>query len=341
MLHAALTPLIALALTSPAAAPAPEETLRERAASSISAEAEKAGLGDLPGLEALGSLRGADVLPPTLSLPDGFAPEGVAIGYGALVYAGSTADGSIWRGDVVTGRGEVLVPGEEGRTTRGLEVDRRGQLWVAGGPTGTARVYDGITGDEVASYQLVEPGEGFINDVVLTPRAAYFTDSRAAELQVVPLGRDGRPSGGARVLPLTGDLEIVDGFNLNGIETTPDGKGLLAVQSATGLLFDIDLATGATTRVAGLDDGALSNGDGLLRDRGTLYVVRNSLNEVAVVDLDATGASGAITGTLTDDDLDVPTTVALFGPFLYAVNARFGTEVTPTTPYDVVRITRN
>lgn len=341
MLHAALTPLIALALTSPAVAHAPAQAPRERAVTAIAAAASGAGLGDLPGFEALGSLRGADLFPPVISLPDGFAPEGVALGYGPLIFAGSTADGSIWRGDAVTGRGEVLVPGEEGRTTRGLEIDQRGRLWVAGGPTGAARVYDGITGEELASYQLVPAGEGFINDVVVTRDAAYFTDSRSDTLQVVPIGKGGKLGSEATALPLSGDLEIVEGFNLNGIETTPDGKSLLAVQSATGLLFRIDKATGVTSRVAGLDDGALSNGDGLLRDRGTLYVVRNSLNEVAVLNLDTAGGSATITETLTDDDLNVPTTIGLLGPFLYAVNARLGTEVTPTTTYDVVRITRD
>jgi hypothetical protein len=34
----------------------------------------------------------------------------------------------------------------------------------------------------------------------------------------------------------------------------------------------------------------------------------------------------------------VPATAALFGPFLYAVNARFDVTPTPTTDYDVVRL---
>jgi hypothetical protein len=34
----------------------------------------------------------------------------------------------------------------------------------------------------------------------------------------------------------------------------------------------------------------------------------------------------------------VPTTIAEFGQRLYAVNARFGTPVTPTTPYWVTQL---
>ena len=44
-------------------------------------------------------------------------------------------------------------------------------------------------------------------------------------------------------LPLTGDLVFQDGFNVNGIERTPDGTGLLVVQTNTGLLFRVDPVT--------------------------------------------------------------------------------------------------
>jgi hypothetical protein len=43
--------------------------------------------------------------------------------------------------------------------------------------------------------------------------------------------------------------------------------------------------------------------------------------------------SGTITSTITDPDFDVPTTIDEFGHRLYAVNARFTTPPTPTTPY--------
>lgn len=357
MLRTVLTPLLALALTGTALTGSAAALDRDPAATATTASAgsrgpvdlrgtvedaaARAGLSDLPGLDALDGLRGADLLPPVIPLPGGFAPEGVAVGFGPLLFAGSLEGGAIWRGDAVTGLGEVLVPAQEGQVAVGIEVDRRGRVWVSGGPTGEARVYDGRTGAELASYQLIPAGEGFINDVVVTPTAAYFTDSQSGTLQVVPIGRGGRLAGEAVALPLSGDLQVVDGFNLNGIETTPDGKALLGVQSATGLLFRIDPANGATTRVAGLEDEALSNGDGLLRQDSTLYVVRNQINEIAVLDLDDAGTSATISSTLTDDDLDVPTTIGLLGPFLYAVNARFGTEVTPTTEYDIVRVTRN
>lgn len=308
----ALTPLIALVLASPlAVAPASAE----------------------PGT--------ATPVPDVLALPDGFAPEGVASGRGRSLYVGSLVDGAVWQVDARTGRGSPLVAGREGQVAVGIEVDRRDRLWVAGGPTGQARVYDARTGALLATYQLADAGRTFLNDVVVTRDAAYFTDSVNRVLHVVSLGGGAgqRLPDDATQLPLTGDLEYQQGFNANGIETTPDGDRLLVVQSNTGLLFSVDPDTGATTQVD-LGGASLTFGDGLLRRGRTLYVVRNQLDEVAVVRLDAEARSGTVTGTLTDEDLDVPTTIARSGPSLYAVNARFGTPVTPETDYDVVRLPR-
>jgi hypothetical protein len=112
------------------------------------------------------------------------------------------------------------------------------------------------------------------------------------------------------------------------------------VQSNTGMLFAVDAATGATSEID-LGGGSVTNGDGILLRGKTLYVVRNQQNQVAVVKLARDFASGQITGTLTDADLDVPTTLASFGSRLYAVNARFGTDPGPTVPYHVVQLPKS
>lgn len=275
-----------------------------------------------------------DLFPKVISLPDGWQPEGIATGRGTSFYVGSLADGAIYRGSVLTGRGAVLVPGQAGQVAVGIEVDRRNRLWVAGGATGAARVYDAGSGRLIASYQLAT-GATFINDVVVTQDAAYFTDSVNPVLHVVPIDR-GRP-GTARTLPLTGELQYAEGFNVNGIEASPDGRTLLLVQSNLGLLFRASARTGVTDQVD-LGGASLTNGDGLLRRGDTLYVVRNRLNEIAVIDLGRRYATGRLTATLTDPNFQVPTTVAAFGPYLYAVNARFGTPPTPDTTYTVVRL---
>ena len=49
--------------------------------------------------------------PARIDLPDGFQPEGIAIGPGATAWLGSLADGDIYRVSLRTGEGSVVVPG--------------------------------------------------------------------------------------------------------------------------------------------------------------------------------------------------------------------------------------
>ena len=55
-------------------------------------------------------------------------------------------------------------------------MDENERLFVAGGPTGTARVIDGRNGDVLKTYQLTTSTPTFVNDVVITKDAAWFTD---------------------------------------------------------------------------------------------------------------------------------------------------------------------
>jgi hypothetical protein len=69
-----------------------------------------------------------------------------------------------------------------------------------------------------------------------------------------------------------------------------------------------------------------------------LYVVRNQDNLVVVIRLGTRLATGTIVRTLTDPALDVPAAIDRFGKSRYAVNARFSTPPTATTPYQVVGV---
>jgi len=277
--------------------------------------------------------------PETLPLPNGFQPEGISIGNGTTFYVGSIPTGAVYRGDLRTGTGAVLVPGESGRAAIGVEFDR-GLLFVAGGPTGKAFVYDAESGALVREVQLATgTGGTFVNDVVVTTTAAYFTDSLRAVLYRLPLGSDGAPSAAAQTVPLTGDYQQVAGFNLNGIDATPDGARLVVVQSATGKLFVVEADTGVSSEID-LGGRTLPNGDGLLLLGRTLYVVQNRLNTIAVVRLAGDLSSGSVATTITDPDFDVPTTIDRFGNHLYAVNARFGNPAPTTATYNVVQVRR-
>ena len=143
-------------------------------------------------------------------------------------------------------QGRDARPGASGRAAIGIEHDR-GRIFVAGGTTGKAFVYDARSGALQREIQLATgSGATFVNDVAVTRRAAYFTDSNRAVLYRVGLTKNGAAAAAASALPLTGDFQLVGGFNLNGIDATPDGKTLVVVQSATGKLFRVDAATGVT-----------------------------------------------------------------------------------------------
>ncbi|MBB3727496.1 superoxide dismutase [Nonomuraea dietziae] len=273
--------------------------------------------------------------PASISLPDGFRPEGIAIGSGPFAFIGSMADGSIYRADLRTGRGAIISRGP-GTPSLGMKIDPRGRLFVAGGTGGDARVVDSRTGRVLASYRLAT-GPAFVNDVILTEGAAWFTDSTNPVLYQLPL-RGGRLPASAVRIPLTGDLVYGAGFNANGITPTPDGRGLLVVQSNTGGLFRVDWS-GVTRRVD-LHGESLREGDGLLLRGRTLFAVQNRLNAVAVLHLNAAGTDGRVVRRVSSRRFDVPATVAAFGPRLYLPNARFDTTPTPTTPYTAVAIPR-
>lgn len=277
--------------------------------------------------------------PQQISLPNAFQPEGIAAREN-FIYVGSIPSGAVYRADITTGSGNILVPPQAGRSAIGLKIDGRGRIFVAGGSTGRAFVYDAASGQDLASYTLTAANPTFINDVILTADAAWFTDSLNPALYRVPLPSDGSLAGQDAVstLALSGDFQFVaDVNNLNGIAAS--GQTLVVVQSNTGSLFTVDPASGVTKKI---DLGAESvvNGDGILLEGLTLFVVQNRLNQVAVIDLSADLATGTLRTRITNPAFDVPTTIAAADTSLFAVNARFGIQVTPDTPFSVVRFAR-
>lgn len=284
---------------------------------------------------------GGEAVPDTIALPDGWQPEGIARGPGATLFAGSIATGAVYQADSRTGEGAVIVTPREDRAAIGLEWDRRSDnLYVAGGPTGTVFVYDASEGADVAVLQATDAAETFVNDTVVVRDAVYFTDSFRPFLYRVPLERWGRlpASPALQEIELAGDFQFVAGeFNANGIEASFDGRYLIVVNSVLGTLYRVDPDSGLASLID-LGGDTLVDGDGLLLRGRRLYVVQNSLNQIAVVQLAPGLLSGQIEEILTDARFDIPTTVAMVGRSLYAVNARFDTEPTPDTEYTIVRV---
>ncbi|MEV4119286.1 superoxide dismutase [Micromonospora sp. NPDC049645] len=275
--------------------------------------------------------------PSRIALPNGFTPEGLTIGRGTTVYVGSVLDGAVWRGDLRTGRGSVLIPGTPGTAKAGIKIDPRGRLWTADFSGGGASVYDARTGARLAHYQFTSEPSSLVNDLVITERAVYFTDSTQPVLYVVPLGPGGRlPTPTAfRVLPLSGPGATADAFN-NGIVALPDGD-LLVAQMLTGQLVRVDPRTGGS-RVLDLGGYSVERADGLVLRGRTLHVIRNLTNVVAVVRLNAGYTAGVVQREITSPLLRSPATGDLFGSALYMVNGRFDVESTPSTDYDIVRV---
>ncbi|MDH3681997.1 MAG: hypothetical protein OEV40_18830 [Acidimicrobiia bacterium] len=286
-------------------------------------------------------------LPSTIDLPEEYFPEGIASGRGSTFYVGSLNDGTIYRGDYRTGKGAVLTEPTGPFATIGLNVDRYGRVWAAGGTTGSGRVYDGRTGELLATYAFTGPVESFINDVIVTKNAAWFTDSGTRidpdpanfvfpgfpRLFKVPLGPGGRLPGPDRFEELPVDVPDISFPNLNGIETTPDGKALIVAQNVEGTLYRVDPRSGSAALVD--VDHSFAGPDGLLRQGRTLFVVEPGAARVATVRLDARGDAGEIVRLVTVPGAESPTTAALFGRGLYVVDARF---FTMTGPYVVTRI---
>jgi hypothetical protein len=255
----------------------------------------------------------------SIPLPQEFRPEGIASGKGDQFYVGSIPLGAVYRGSYRTGEGAVLVPPHPGRNHTGLKVDTRfDRLFVSGGASKGIYVYDANTGADVASFSL--PDAGFINDVVLTRNAAYFTDSLVEQLYRIGIRGNGELTPPQRI-PYSGDLQFTTGFNVNGIDTLGGNRRLVVVQSNTGKLFQVNGSTGATREIT--LDTPVPMGDGILRRGSTLYVVQNRINRIAAVELDPRERSGVVDRFLTDPRFDVPTTIAPFKDFIYAVNARF------------------
>jgi hypothetical protein len=275
-----------------------------------------------------------------IDLPNGWQPEGITTD-GERLYVGSLANGAIFTANPRNGHGRILAEGVTGRVAAGVDYDAwHNLIWVAGGATNTIRAHNARTGRVRATYTFPSATPRFLNDLVVTRRGVFATDSANQELAVVPFRKDGslRPARAARTLPLTGDLTYTADpadFELNGI-VRKRGR-LLAVQSNTGKLFRINKRTGVTHTVD-LGGYSLANGDGLEVHRRTLFAVRNQNELIAQLHLNRRLTRATLVRELTSPDLDFPTTVALQDGQLWVVNARFTTPPTPSTPYWVTRV---
>ncbi|WP_245827826.1 hypothetical protein [Sinomonas mesophila] len=263
--------------------------------------------------------------------------EGIAAGAGYTFYQGELFTGDIYRGNIRSGTLSRFIDAPDGRIAVGMKADiAHNLLFVAGGPTGQAYVYNTKTGDDVATVHLAT---GFINDVALTTEGAWFTNSSEAALYFLPVGPSGQ-LGEVERLELSGpgaDTSLP--FNLNGIAASPDGKTLIVAHTGLGSLFTVDPETGASAPIAidGVTEGALASPDGILLRGHTVWVVQNTANgSVARMAVNSDFSAATTEAVNASTAFQSPATAALFGNTLAVVNAQFFSGA--GTPFEVVRV---
>jgi sugar lactone lactonase YvrE len=269
-------------------------------------------------------------------LPGAMSAEGIAKGRGSTFYAGDLFAGDIFRGDVQRGTAELFIDAPDGRMAVGMVFDRRHDLlFVAGGFTGQAYVYNTRSGKTVKSYDFVTDGTSVINDVTLTGSGAWFTDSAKRVLYFVPLNNKGEP-GTFQEVPLTGPAAALTGdFNLNGIAAVNGGRTLIVSHSANGALYTVDPKTGGSAAIAGI---SVPSVDGIVLSGRRLWAVQNS-NQITRILLNDDLTAGTVEKVIESNLFQVPSTAARFGHRLAVVNAKFDTGIPPTADqFEVVLV---
>ena len=294
--------------------------------------------------------------PEEIAIPTGFEAEGIELGKGHEFFLGANSlaslfgeaffgiphpvselAGAIYKGNLRTGEGAILsLP--TGKSVSGLSYDpRTDYLYAATGFgfgdefanftfTGQGvTVYDASSGDIIKEIGFGD-GTGTINDCLVTRTGVYCTDSFNPILYKLVLENGGRlPSTPVvEVIPMSG-FEMVGGFNANGLVGDFDGKQLVIVNIATGVLYRVDTASGEASTIA--IEGAeqlFPDGDGLYLDGRTLYIMQNFSDKIAVVQLSGDLSGGEfiknIPGEGEFNPLNVATTIIGFGNSLYAIN---------------------
>ena len=270
---------------------------------------------------------------PVILLDGAKGAEGIAAAGSTKFFAGDLVTGDIYRGDIRKDKATKFIDAPDGRMAVGMKADRHNDLlFVAGGPTGRAYVYDTDTGKTVKTVQLTTK-EAFINDVALTDHGAWFTNSRQAELYFIPVDDDG-DLGKVRTLTLKGPAaDTSKQFNLNGIAYSRDARRLVVAHTGNQALYTVSPRTGASTAITGVK---VPNVDGVLVKGDTVWAVQNFSNQISRLRVNFHESTAKLREVITSSDFNIPTTAALFDDSLAAVNAKFGVPNAKT--FEVVTV---
>ena len=275
------------------------------------------------------------IWPDLIPIPVGYEAEGIELGrdqdffVGTLSFSGNlTNAGAIYKGNLVTGEGQVLVP-PTGKPLVGLSYDARTDYLYAATGFGNPNRERGVNVYAASSGRLLGEiifgDEMVINDVLVTDTAVYCTDSISTTLYKIPLENDGKVfSSVVEKIEMTG-FEMEPGRNnANGLVGDFDGKELLIINVSTGVLYLVDTESGAASPVNIQGDEQLfGGGDGLYMDGRTLYIMQNFAQKIAVVEMSDDLTQGMFIKNIESDDFAIPTTIIGFGACIYAINTHY------------------
>ena len=244
--------------------------------------------------------------------------------------AGRSTAGACSRRDRKLTVWQPPTPGNDGR---GIEVDRAGRVFVAGGPAAEVRVFD-RRGALLAELETGAAGS-YLNDLWIGPDgAAYVTDS---SLPVI--WRVSNRFGHWRIdrfLDVSGTIAYtppLTDFDLGGITISPNGRYLLTTQGTTGQLWRIDLWTRRITQVD-LGGANVINADGIVLRGHTLYVVQNFSRQISKLQLGRHFERGRVVEVMPTPADRTFTTAKPVGRTLLAVDSKFGFPATAAVAED-------
>jgi sugar lactone lactonase YvrE len=281
------------------------------------------------------------VITTAYSLPEvGSYPEGIAVDPSTKrVYVTSLTDGAIFTSDNSSGTLKTFSPaGADGRTNATGVLAAGKRIFVAGGPTGTLYAYD-QSAKLVFLAKTPEAGS-FLNDVAINNGYVYVTDSFKPIVWRKRLGSSGESTLEPWIDLSKQGIAFKDkAFNWNGIEPTGRADRLVAVDSATGNLYRVDVKSKKVTQID-LGGVAVTNGDGLVVRGQTVWVVRNSDRTIDTVTMNVDWTQGKVATFVTSDQFGFPTTADIRNGSLLVVNSQFDKggpagEGTPTRPFTV------
>ncbi|NEA31231.1 superoxide dismutase [Streptomyces sp. SID13031] len=276
-----------------------------------------------------------------VSQDQGVLPESISVSRDGTMYVTSFGTGAVYRGNTRTPTMKPFLPaGSDGRTrAAGVEVDKRGRVYIAGYDTHTLFVYnpDGF----LVAKRVAPNATAALNDLVVTDDAVYVTDSATGILWRASV--DGSRIGSLTEWISPSQFPVTPGF-LNGIVVTPDHRVALVGDGGTGSgepgdahLYRVSLRERQVSEVT-VTGGYLTTPDGLLLEGNRLYATVNFPDghgswtysvDLAVLNADLTSMQ-LVRRSGTAPRSQAPTAIARDGHRLLWVNSQFGGN--PSTP---------